>query len=115
MFSNNIPKILDLYFDQSLEGKLYRFCQRIFYIFQHPRKMYFIICLMSSKLIPSYFKIKILSSKYQLDTLWLLKLLGKADSNLNYYAYLNYKIYYTLKNIEYEDFIVSLGEIQQIF
>jgi hypothetical protein len=115
MFSNNIPKILDLYFDQSLKGKLYRFCQRDLYIFQHPRKIYFIICLIPSKLIPSYLKTKILSSKYQLDTLWLLKLLGKADSNLNYYTYLNYKIYYTLKNIEYKNFIDSFAEIQQIF
>jgi hypothetical protein len=70
---------------------------------------------MPSQLILSYFKTKLLVLKYKLDALWLLKLLGKADLNLNYYAYLNYKIYYTLKNIEYEDFIVSLGEIQQIF
>ena len=114
MSSNNISKVFfDLLFDQSLKGKLYRFYQRFFYVFRHPQKIHLLVSLMPFKLIPSFLKQKITSLKYQLDSLWSLELLKKTG--LNYYSYLDYKIYYTLKNVEYENFIVLLSEIRQIF
>ena len=112
--SNDFLKNINPFLDQSLKGSLYRLYRRLFYILEHPSKINFLVCLVPSKLTPPYLKTKILYFKYELDALWLLKLLGKADSNLNYYAYLNYKIYYTLKNVEYKNFIVSFAEIQEI-
>lgn len=110
--NSDIQKVLD----QSLKGKLYRLSRRLFYIFSHPSKVKLLFCLLPSKLMTSQFKIKILNSKFYLDTLWLLETLNKTeDVFTNFYIYLNYKIYHSLYNPIYQNFIISLTMIREIF
>jgi len=72
--------------------------------------------LLPSKLLTSQFKIRILNSKSYLDTLWLLETLNKTDDVFaNFYIYLNYKIYHSLHSLNYQNFIVSLELIREIF
>ncbi|TRZ83777.1 FkbM family methyltransferase, partial [bacterium] len=118
---NDFLKKIDLFSDQSLKGKLYRLYRRLFYILEHPSKIKFLVCLTPSKLILPLFKTKIVNLKYKLDALWLLQILNQEENTLVNFFYLylpqiclKYKIYYSLSEAEYQNFVASLEEISAV-
>lgn len=115
-FNNDIFKQQKFLFSQDLKGKLCRLFQRIKYIIIHPLQLYFLICVLPSKLIPFFLRGKIMNLEYKLDALVMLRLLKSHKKDLtNPYNYLNYKIFYSVGDIEYGSFTTSISELFEIF